>query len=57
MPASLFTDFAAGRAATIAVTTKTGANVRTDIRIGSVGFSNNLEKMLEKCRTTAKASP
>lgn len=57
IPASLFVDYAAGRAPTIAVTTKTDGNVRTDIRVGSVGFSASLEKMLEKCRTTAKSAP
>ena len=57
MPTSLFADFAAGRTSTIAVTTKTGGNVRTDIRVGSVGFSDNLEKMLEKCRTSVQATP
>jgi hypothetical protein len=57
IPSSLFSDFAAGRSTTIAVTTKTGGNVRTDIRVGSVGFSDNLEKMHEKCRATPQATP
>jgi hypothetical protein len=57
IPASLFVDFAAGRVPTIAVTTKTTANVRTDIRVGGVGFSDSLEKMLDKCRATAKTTP